>query len=142
MYKETGLETGKDRLLDGTVLLTLASLPGGAAHFVGQRDAVESVVRLGYPTYFVAILGFWKVLGGIALLVPGFPRLKELAYAGVFFDLAGAAASHVLCRGATWHVAVPVVLAALTVISWALRPPSRTLGILFSPAPFRRKKEA
>ena len=125
----------------GTVLLALALLPGGAAHFVGQKDAVESVVRLGYPAYFVAILGFWKVLGGIALLVPGFPRLKEWAYAGVLFDLAGAAASHVACRSATWHVAVPVVLAALTVISWALRPPSRTLGILFSPAPFRRKKE-
>ena len=124
-----------------TVLLALALLPGGTAHFVGQKDAVESVVRLGYPAYFVAILGFWKVLGGIALLVPGLPRLKEWAYAGVFFDLAGAAASHVVCRSATWHVAVPVVLAALTVISWALRPPGRTLGILFSPVPFRRKKE-
>jgi uncharacterized membrane protein len=61
-----------------TVLLALALLLGGAAHFVGQKDAVESVVRLGYPAYFVAILGFWKVLGGIALLlVPGFPRLKK-----------------------------------------------------------------
>jgi DoxX-like family len=126
-----------------TVLLALALLLGGAAHFVGQKDAVESVVRLGYPAYFVAILGFWKVLGGIALfLVPGFPRLKEWTYAGVFFDLAGAAASHVVCRSATWHVAVPAVLAALTVSSWALRPPSRALGILFSPAPFCRKKEA
>jgi uncharacterized membrane protein len=76
-----------------TVLLALALLLGGAAHFVGQKDAVESVVRLGYPAYFVAILGFWKVLGGIALfLVPGFPRVKEWTYAGVFFDLAGAAA--------------------------------------------------
>ena len=84
-----------------TVLLALALLPGGAAHFVGQKDATESVVRLGYPTYFVAILGFWKVLGGIALLVPGFPRLKEWAYAGVFFDLTGAAASQVVCRSAT-----------------------------------------
>jgi hypothetical protein len=60
---------------------------------VRQKDAVEAVVRLGYPAYFVAILGFWKVLGGIALLVPRFPRLKEWAYAGAFFDLTGAAAS-------------------------------------------------
>jgi len=97
---------------------------------------------LGYPAYFVAILGFWKVLGVIALLVPGYHRLKEWAYAGVFFDLAGAAASHVACGSATWHVALPVVLAALTVISWALRPTNRSLGILFSLAPFRRMKEA
>ena len=125
-----------------TLLLALAVLPSGVAHFLGQKDAQESVVRLGYPAYFVAILGFWKVLGVIALLVPGFPRLKEWAYAGVFFDLTGAAASHVACGSATWHVVLPVVLAALTMISWALRPRNRSLGILFSPAPFRRMKEA
>jgi uncharacterized membrane protein YphA (DoxX/SURF4 family) len=125
-----------------TVLVAFPLLSGGAAHFVRQKDAVEAVVRLGYPAYFVAILGFWTVLGGIALLVPRFPRLKEWAYAEAFFDLKGAATSHVVCDSASWHVVVTVVLAALTVISWALRTPSRTLGILFPPAPFRRKKEA
>ena len=49
--------------------------------------------QLGYPMYFFAILGVWKVLGAIAILVPRFPRLKEWAYAGIFFDLTGAAAS-------------------------------------------------
>jgi len=56
--------------------------------------------------------------------------------------LTGAAVSHVVCGSASWQVVMTVVLAALTVISWALRTPSRTLGILFPPAPFRRKKEA
>jgi uncharacterized membrane protein YphA (DoxX/SURF4 family) len=59
--------------------------------YLGQPHGV--VPELGYPMYFFAILGFWKVLGAIAILVPRFPRLKEWAYAGIFFDLTGAAAS-------------------------------------------------
>jgi len=67
---------------------------GGASQvvqFLGNAHGVVPV--LGYPMYFFAILGFWKVLGAIAILVPRFPRLKEWAYAGIFFDLTGAAAS-------------------------------------------------
>jgi uncharacterized membrane protein YphA (DoxX/SURF4 family) len=125
-----------------TVMVAFPLLSGGAAQFLGQKETVAAIMRLGYPAYFVAILGFWKVLGGIALLAPRFARLKEWAYAGAFFNLTGAAASHVACGSASWHVALTVALAALSLISWALRPPSRTLGILFPPAPFRRKKEA
>jgi DoxX-like family len=62
-------------------------------------------------------LGSWKVLGGIALLAPRFPRLKEWAYAGAFFDLRGAAASHLVCGGASWRVVMTIVLAALAMIS-------------------------
>ncbi len=65
---------------------------------LGFHEAVEGVVRLGYPVYVVTIIGAWKLLGGIAVLVPRFPRLKEWAYAGVTIDLTGAsissAASH------------------------------------------------
>ena len=89
---------------------------------------------LGYPLYFFAILGFWKVLGAIAILVPRFPRLKEWAYAGIFFDLTGAAASCAAVGGYgayAFHVLAPLILAVLTVASWALRPPSRTIGVLF-----------
>ena len=89
---------------------------------------------LGYPLYFFAILGFWKVLGAIAILAPRFPRLKEWAYAGIFFDLTGAAAS-VAAVGVygtyAFHIIAPLVIAGLTVASWALRPQSRTIGILF-----------
>jgi uncharacterized membrane protein YphA (DoxX/SURF4 family) len=88
---------------------------------------------LGYPMYFFAILGFWKVLGAIAILVPRFPRLKEWAYAGIFFDLTGAAASVAAVRGYgvyAFHVLAPLILAGLTVASWALRPESRKLGVL------------
>jgi hypothetical protein len=84
--------------------------------------------------YFFAILGFWKVLGAIAILVPRFPRLKEWAYAGIFFDLTGAAASCAAVGGYgvyAFHVIAPLILAMLTMVSWALRPESRIIGILF-----------
>src|SRR5262249_56414645 len=84
--------------------------------------------QLGYPVYFVMILGFWKLLGSLALVIPGLPRVKEWAYAGIFFNMTGAAVSHVVCHDAAWHVIVTLGLAALAVASWGLRPYGRTLG--------------
>jgi hypothetical protein len=106
---------------------------GGAqiAQYLGKPHGV--VPLLGYPMYFFGILGFWKVLGAIAILVPRFPRLKEWAYAGIFFDLTGAAASCAAVGGYgvyAFHVIAPLVLTVLTVASWALRPESRTIGSL------------
>jgi uncharacterized membrane protein YphA (DoxX/SURF4 family) len=101
------------------------------AQFQGNPHGVVPV--LGYPMYFFAILGFWKVLGAIAILVPRFPRLKEWAYAGIFFDLTGAAASCASVGGYgayAFHVIAPLILTVFTVASWALRPESRTIGIL------------
>ena len=105
---------------------------GGAqiAQYLGNPHGVVPI--LGYPMYFFAILGFWKVLGAIAILVPRYPRLKEWAYAGIFFDLTGAAASvaAVGSYGAyAFHVIAPLILTAFTVASWALRPESRTIGV-------------
>jgi hypothetical protein len=85
------------------------------------------MVHLGYPSYFVTIIGCWKVLGTVALLVPHFPRLKEWAYAGIFFNMTGAAVSHAVCGDAAWHVAVTLGFAVIAVISWALRPSNRKL---------------
>jgi hypothetical protein len=107
---------------------------GGAAQiaqYLGKPHGVVPV--LDYPMYFFAILGFWKVLGAIAILVPRFPRLKEWAYAGIFFDLTGAAASCAAVGGYgayAFHVIAPLILAVLAVASWALRPESRTIGVL------------
>jgi uncharacterized membrane protein YphA (DoxX/SURF4 family) len=90
------------------------------------RDLFE---RLGYPQYLLVILGIWKLLGAVALVIPGFPRLKEWAYAGVLFDLTGAVAS-LLASGLTdaGTLAYPVTMTGVAVTSWALRPPSRRLG--------------
>ena len=89
------------------------------------------MAALGYPLYFMLILGVWKVLGTIALLVPGFSRLKEWAYAGIFFNMTGAAISHAMSGSAEWHIYYTGFLAVLTLASWVLRPPSRILGELF-----------
>lgn len=103
--------------------------------FARNPHGVVPVLR--YPLYFFAILGVWKVLGTIAILVPRYPRLKEWAYAGIFFDLTGAVASIVACGvyGAyAFHIIAPLALTGLTVASWALRPPSRTVSTAFAPA--------
>ena len=100
---------------------------GGIAELAHRPETIEGMKQLGYPVYFVMILGFWKLLGSLALVMPGFPRVKEWAYAGIFFNMTGAAVSHLVCQDAAWHVAVTLGLAALAVASWALRPASRTL---------------
>jgi uncharacterized membrane protein YphA (DoxX/SURF4 family) len=118
-----------------TLLVALPIGSGGVAQMAQYRANPHGVVlELGYPLYFFAILGFWKLLGAIAILVPRFPRLKEWAYAGIFFDLTGAAMSCAAVGGYgayDFHVIAPLILTGFTVASWALRPESRTVGILF-----------
>jgi hypothetical protein len=120
-----------------TGLVTFFIGGGGLAQLAQFKSNPHGVVPvLGYPMYFFAILGFWKVLGAVAILAPRYPRLKEWAYAGIFFDLTGAAASCAAVGGYgayAFHVLAPLVIAGLTVASWALRPQSRTIGVLFSP---------
>ena len=116
-----------------TILFVFGMLSGGIAELARRSDNVEGMVRLGYPVYFMMIIGFWKVLGSVALVVPRFPRLKEWAYAGFFFNMTGAAVSHAVSGDATWHVGVTLGFAALAVASWALRPQSRTLGVVIAP---------
>jgi uncharacterized membrane protein YphA (DoxX/SURF4 family) len=116
-------------------ILVAFFMSGGIAQLLQYRSNPHSIVpELGYPMYFFAILGVWKVLGAITILVPGFPRLKEWAYAGIFFDLTGAAASCAFVGGYGaygFHVIAPLVIAGFTVASWALRPKSRVIGVLF-----------
>ena len=115
-----------------TILIAFFIGSGGAAQIAQYHANPRGVVPvLGYPLYFFAILGVWKILGAITILVPGFPRLKEWAYAGIVFDLTGAAASCIAVGvyGAyAFHVLAPLLLTVLTAASWALRPQSRIPG--------------
>lgn len=117
-----------------TILVAFFIGSGGAAQIVQYVGKPHGVVPLlGYPMYFFGILGIWKVLGAIAILAPRYPRLKEWAYAGIFFDLTGAAVSCAAVGGYGtygFHVIAPLVLTGLTVASWALRPESRMIGSL------------
>ena len=103
-------------------------LSGGLAEISGRPENIAGVVKLGYPVYFVTIIGVWKVLGALTVLLPGLRRLKEWAYAGIFFNMTGAAISHAVNHDASWHVAVTLGFAALAIASWALRSPSRMLA--------------
>jgi hypothetical protein len=120
---------------------------GGIAQIAQYRHAPHGIVPvLDYPMYFFAILGFWKVLGAIAILVPRLPLLKEWAYAGIFFDLTGAAASCAAVGGYgiyAFHILAPLFITLLTVVSWALRPQSRTISVLIPArnAPSALKRE-
>ena len=134
--RASALNLKKDPLLK----LKLIGYWGATAFFAflmlmfawGELSPGQINVQSGFPAYLLTILGVWKLLGVIALLVPGFPRLKEWAYAGFFFDLTGAAVSGIV-RGADPEVVVwtPIILILILLASWALRPPSRTLGVLF-----------
>ena len=109
-----------------TGLFAAAFLAAGLAELASAPAVVETTVALGYPVYFLTILGFWKVVSAPVLLAPGLPRLKEWAYAGTFFDLTGAAASHAFSGDPAGKIATPLVLLLIAAASWALRPPSRT----------------
>lgn len=113
-----------------TGLLAAAMLSGGIAELILRPETVRGMNALGYPAYFVQLLGFWKVAGVVALLAPRLPRLKEWAYAGMFFNMTGAALSHVAADSAAWHLPVTLSFAVLTLVSWLLRPSDRRLGEL------------
>ena len=109
-----------------TALLALELLLGGVWDVLRVPQVHVIIERLGYPPYFLVILGIWKLLGAIAIVVPRFPRLKEWAYAGVVFDLTGALASN-LASGVTdaGTIAYLLLMMGVTATSWALRPASR-----------------
>lgn len=112
-----------------TALVVFELVWGGAWDILRVPDVRVLIERLGYPSYFLVILGIWKLLGAVALVIPKFPRLKEWAYAGVIFDLTGAvaslSASGLVTVGTT---AYPVLMIGVAFASWALRPPSRRLA--------------
>lgn len=112
-----------------TALLVFELVLGGVWDIL-QVPQVRGVIdRLGYPPYFLIILGVWKLLGAIALVVPRFPRLKEWTYAGVVFNFTGAIASHLASRFIDPVALVYlIVMMAVTAASWALRPSGRRLG--------------
>jgi uncharacterized membrane protein YphA (DoxX/SURF4 family) len=101
---------------------------GGVLNLTQADQVISAMNHLGYPAYFAPMLGIWKLLGAIALVIPRFPRLKEWAYAGFFFDLTAAAVSHAAVGDGAADIVAPLVFLALVVASWALRPASRTLA--------------
>lgn len=108
-----------------TVWLALGMVSTGIVQLIQMEEEVENFASIGYPTYLMTILGIWKLLGVIAVLIPKFPILKEWAYAGFFFAMSGAAISHMVSGHGAQELFGPLLLLALTVISWYFRPANR-----------------
>ncbi len=110
-----------------TGFLALGMTAGGVQQLLQIGGYVPIVTGLGYPVYMLSILGVWKLLGVIAILLPRFPLIKEWAYAGFFFAMSGAAISH-FTMGQPFAEAMPsLILLTVTVISWYFRPEDRRI---------------
>lgn len=111
-----------------TGLVALSFVFGGITDLAKGEDMVKGMAHLGYPAYLLTLLGIWKVLGAIALVAPGTGRLKEFAYAGILFDLTGAAFSHAASGDPPANTITPLVILAIAAVSYVFRPASRSLG--------------
>ena len=112
-----------------TVWLSLGMLSTGIVQLIRMEEEVKSMDTLGYPNYFLSILGIWKILGILAILIPKFPLLKEWAYSGFFFVMTGAMVSHLAVGDEIITLFGPTLLLVLTIVSWYFRPPNRKLEI-------------
>jgi|SRR5690348_11960266 hypothetical protein len=110
-----------------TVLAALLFAVPGVALLLRVPHFTADIAHLGYPDYFLMILGAWKLLGVLAILAPGLPRVKEWAYAGMFFDLTSAVISRTVIGGSFIKMFPPLVVIAIVFLSWQLRPAERVL---------------
>ncbi len=111
-----------------TGLMSVGMLGSGLAQIAHAKQMVDLVVPLGYPLYILYIIGVWKILGVIAILVPGFKLLKEWAYAGFFFVMTGALISHLASADYGLRGLIgPFMQTIFIITSWYFRPANRKI---------------
>ena len=108
-----------------TIWLALGMLSTGVVQLFKVKTETDFILQMGYPIYFLMILGLWKILGVVTVLMPKFPVLKEWAYAGFFFCMSGAVFSHIASGNSVNEIAPAVLLLVLTLVSWYFRPADR-----------------
>lgn len=113
-----------------TVWLSLGMMSTGIVQLINMKEEVQYMLDMGYPAYFLTIIGAWKMLGVIALLVPRYPLLKEWAYAGFFFIASGALLSHIAVSSPAVELIGPSLLLVLTIVSWYFRPADRKVNFI------------
>ncbi|HWO08931.1 MAG TPA: DoxX family protein [Polyangiaceae bacterium] len=122
-----------------TGLVALAFGMGGVMDALRSPEVLAGMAHLGYPAHFALLLGVWKILGAVAVAVPGFARVKEWAYAGMFIDLTGAAVAHASAGDPAGNVLTPLLILAVVAASYLLRPESRRLPAPESERPGARE---
>ena len=108
-----------------TVWLSLGMLSTAIVQLLKVKEEADMIALLGYPLYLLTLLGVWKILGVIAVLIPKFGLVKEWAYAGFFFAMSGAVYSHLAIGDAAISLFGPMLLIILTLLSWYFRPADR-----------------
>ncbi len=111
-----------------TLWLSLGMVSTGIVQLLKTKEEIDLMTHLGYPLYFLTIIGVWKILGVVAILIPKFPLLKEWAYAGFFFCMSGAVFSHLACGDEAKEFFGPILLLILIGISWYFRPADRKIA--------------
>jgi len=112
-----------------TILLSFGMLGSGISQILHVKEMNELITHTGYPLYFMYIIGIWKVLGVIAILIPGFKLLKEWAYAGFFFLMTGALVSHLFLGDAGQAIFGPLFQTIFVLLSWYFRPDNRKINL-------------
>lgn len=110
-----------------TIWLALGMLSTAIVQLIKMDEEVKNFTNLGYPLYLMTLLGVWKILGVIAILIPKFPLLKEWGYAGFFFTMSGAVFSHIINGDDAITLFGPALLLILIVLSWYYRPSDRKI---------------
>ncbi len=110
-----------------TLWLALGMVSTGIVQIIHMKEEVDRMAALGYPAYFLTIIGMWKMLGVVAVLLPKFPLVKEWAYAGFFFLMSGAILTHLSVGSAAADYFGPTLLLVLTSVSWYYRPNEKRL---------------
>jgi uncharacterized membrane protein YphA (DoxX/SURF4 family) len=113
-----------------TIWLSLGMLSTGIVQLLKMDQDVDRMNELDYPIYLLTLLGVWKILGVIAVLIPKFPILKEWAYAGFFFAMSGAVFSHIASGSPVSEIFPSLLLLVLTVVSWYFRPENRKVAVI------------
>ncbi len=117
-------KAGKITYWIATIWLALGMVSTAIVQLIKKQEEVDMMTHLGYPIYFLLIIGVWKILGVTAILIPKFPLLKEWSYAGFFFLMSGAIISHFALGDDAKEFFGPTLLLILTVVSWYFRPMS------------------
>ena len=112
-----------------TLWLSLGMVSTGVVQIMQMEQEVQKMTALGYPTYFLTIIGVWKLIGVVAILVPKSPLIKEWAYAGFFFLMTGAILTHLAAGDKAVEYFGPFLLLILTIISWYFRPADKKFAL-------------
>ncbi|MEJ7692218.1 DoxX family protein [Daejeonella sp.] len=137
--KNTNVPSGKAGKITywiSTIWLALGMTSTGVVQLLKLKEEADMITRLGYPLYFLTVLGVWKLLGVTTILLPGKPvflnLLREWAYAGFFFAASGAVLSHLAVGDSLTELFGPMLLLILTVVSWYFRPDDRKTILVLS----------